>query len=94
MDGRTVFPALASINHRFEFGRGTRKSTSKLGQFDRDSRVGLCPERGRRLPAPFYSIWNRQGERRGAAQCVSIYLSPATALHFKPTEGGHAWKGH
>ncbi len=29
MDGRTVFPALASTNHRFEWGRGTRKSTSK-----------------------------------------------------------------
>ena len=29
MDGRTVFPALASTNHRLELGRGTRKSTSK-----------------------------------------------------------------
>ena len=30
MDQRTVFSALASINHRFELGRGTRKSISRL----------------------------------------------------------------
>ena len=29
MEGRTVFPAFASTNHRFELGCGTRKSTSK-----------------------------------------------------------------
>src|ERR1019366_4979273 len=54
MDGRTVLPALASPNHRFELRRGTRKFTSKalliaeVVQFFLESSIRLAFEYLRR----------------------------------------------